>query len=154
MGEREWHYVKDGQQHGPIPESSLIELFRNRELGPETHLWTQQLKNWCKASEIDWLFSATQPGSLAAPSVLSPAPIPDRPTAVTVFGVLNIVFGALGLFSMPCVMIFTLAMPRSFMNPNRTAKAWPLFSSFIGFVAAIIMIITVSLGASSAPSSV
>ncbi|MHC4346148.1 MAG: DUF4339 domain-containing protein, partial [Planctomycetota bacterium] len=134
MGEREWHYVKDGQQHGPIPESSLIELFRNRELGPETHLWTQQLKNWCKASEIDWLFSATQPGSLAAPSVLSPAPIPDRPTAVTVFGVLNIVFGALGLFSMPCVMIFTLAMPRSFMNPNRTAKAWPLFSSFIGFV--------------------
>jgi hypothetical protein len=141
MGEREWHYVKDGQHHGPIPESSLIELFHKRELGPETQLWTQQLKDWCKASEIDWLFSATQPGSLAAPSVLSPAPIPERPTAVTVFGVLNIVFGALGLLSMPCAMFIGLAMLPSIMNPTRTAKAWLLLSNLIGFVCAIILLI-------------
>jgi hypothetical protein len=141
MGEREWHYVKNGQEHGPVPESKLIELFRNRELGPETQLWTQQLKDWCKASEIDWLFSATQPGSLAAPSVLSPAPIPDRPTAVTVFGVLNIVFGALGLLSMPCAMLFTLAMPPSIMNPTRTVKAWLLLSYLIGFACTILLVV-------------
>ena len=141
MGEREWHYVKDGQEHGPIPESSLIELFRNRELGPETQLWTPQLKDWCKASEIDWLLSGSQPRSLATPSVLSPAPEPARPTAVTVFGVLNIVFGALGLLSMPCVMILIFAMPRDFMNPTRAVKAWLFFSNVIGFVVAILLII-------------
>jgi hypothetical protein len=137
MGEREWYYVKDGQQHGPIPESTLIELFRNGELGPETQLWTQQLKDWCKASEIDWLLSTTRPQLLTTPSVLSP----PRPTSVTVFGVLNIVFGTLGLFSMPCMMLFTLAMPPSIMNPTRTVKAWLLLSYLIGFACTILLII-------------
>jgi hypothetical protein len=141
MGEREWHYVKDGQQYGPIPESSLIELFRKRELGPKTQLWPQQLKNWCKASEIDWLLAASQPQSLTTPSVLSPAPRPHRPVAVTVFGVLNIVFGALGLFSMPCAMFVGLAMLPRIMNPTRTAKAWLLLSNLIGFVCTIVLLI-------------
>jgi hypothetical protein len=140
MGEREWYYAKDGQQHGPIPESSLIELFRNRELGPETQLWTQQLKDWCKASEIDWLLPVIGPQSPMT-SAAAPPTGAERPAAVTVFGILNIVFGALGLLSMPCALFFMFAMPGKVMNPTRAVKAWLLFSSLIGFVVAILLII-------------
>jgi hypothetical protein len=141
MGEREWHYVKDGQQHGPVSESELIGLFRDRTLAPETQVWTQQLKDWCKASEIDWLLSATGPPSRTMP-VAEPYQGAERPAAVTVFGILNIVFGALGLLSMPCALFFMFAMPGKVMNPTRAVKAWLLFSSLIGFVATILLIIT------------
>jgi hypothetical protein len=141
MSERQWHYAKEGRQYGPIPESELVGLFRNGTLGPETQVWTQQLKDWCKASEVDWLLPVVGPHS---PTAYGSAPPPgaERPTAVTVFGILNIVFGALGLLSMPCALFFMFAMPGKVMNPTRAVKAWLLFSSLIGFAAAILLIIT------------
>jgi hypothetical protein len=141
MGEREWYYAKEGQQYGPVSESSLIELFRNRTLGPQTQVWTQQLKDWCKASEIDWLLSATGPTSAMTPATAAPSPGAERPAAVTVFGILNIVFGALGLLSMPCAVFIMLVMPPKIMNPSRSVKAWLMFSYLIGFMRTILLIV-------------
>jgi hypothetical protein len=59
---------------------------------------------------------------------------------VTVFGVLNIIFGGLGLLSMPCGMIALFALP-NVMNPTAGAKVWLLFSHIIGFACTILLII-------------
>jgi len=140
MGEREWYYAKEGQQHGPVTESELIELLRNRTLGPETQVWTQQLKDWCRASEIDWLLPVIGPQPAMAPWA-APAGGAERPAAVTVFGILNIVFGALGLLSMPCAVFVMLVMPVKIMNPSRAAKAWLVFSHLVGFVVTILLVV-------------
>lgn len=140
MVERQWYYMKDGQQHGPISEARLVELLRERTLGPATQVRTQELDDWCKASEIDWLVSLSPPPLATTLQVCSQSSSGTRPTAVTVFGVLNIVFGSMGLLSMPCGMIVIFAMP-NVMNPTEGVKAWLLFSSMVGFACTILLIV-------------
>jgi MFS family permease len=134
MEQRQWYYVKDGQQCGPIDEDGLVELFRQRALGPATQVWTQGMKDWCQASQMNWLVPLPT-GPQAAPQYARP----QRPKAVTVFGILNIVFGGLGLLCTPLGMCATSLMPH-FMNPSGGAKAWMLFSFILGVTCAILLL--------------
>ncbi|MHC4478617.1 MAG: DUF4339 domain-containing protein [Planctomycetota bacterium] len=136
MGERQWYYVKDGEQEGPIPEAQLVELFRQGILGRASPVWTEGLDDWTQASQIDGLIPF-----VAGPSAAGlEQPTPERPTSVTVFGILNIVFGGLGALCMPFGMCVSFVMPDLF-NPTAGAKAWLLFSYIIGFAATIVLLV-------------
>jgi len=144
MNERQWYYIKDGQQYGPVSEARLVELFREGTLGPTTQVWTEGLDNWSQASQIDGLVRLAESALPTAPSVSPQSSADTRPTVVTVFGVLNIVFGGLGLLSMPCGLIVLFAMP-NIMNPTEGVKVWLLFGSIVGF-ACTILLIAVGIG--------
>jgi GYF domain 2 len=137
MNEREWHYVEDGQQCGPVSESRLVELLGDGTLGPATLVWTQGMKDWREASTVEGLVPGTPPPSQGAP----PGPFrPERPASVTVFGILNIVFGSLGLLCMPLGLAMIFVSPHPIYTAA-WAKVWMLFSAAVGFVCTILLIV-------------
>lgn len=76
----------------------------------------------------------------------------QRPTVVTVFGILNIVFGALGLSCAPCSLLWTLKpdiLPRG-PGPNPVAEIlvnspdlrnWYIFSTVLGTLASALLLV-------------
>lgn len=76
--------------------------------------------------------------AMTVPSPLPPPvmkPPSARPTSVTVFGVLSIVFGGLALLCTP-INLVTANMPNPMFNiPG--FRAWTIFSSILGMAAAI-----------------
>jgi hypothetical protein len=130
MNEREWYYVKDGQRYGPVPQAKLIELLQEKTLGPATLVWTRLMGNWREASTIDF----------SAPPVALHPFRPERPAPVTVFGILNIVFGSLGLLCAPLELIVILAMPQV-VNLPTGARASLLFSAPVGFGCSVLLIV-------------
>lgn len=144
MNERQWYYVKDEQQYGPVSETSLVELLRVRMLGPETQVWTQGMEDWRQASSIDELVPFISPALQITATSAPQSFVPQRPTSVTVFGILNIIFGSLGLICTPFGLVAIFAMPNA-MNPARGAIAWLLLSTVIGFCCTILLL-TVGIG--------
>lgn len=63
---RQWFYIWQGQQQGPIPEESIVEMFRSGQLPVDTLVWTEGLDKWTVARDIENL----------VPVALSPPPIP------------------------------------------------------------------------------
>ena len=139
MNERQWYYVKDGQQCGPVSEARLIELLRDGTLGPSTRVWTQGMEDWHEASTINSLVPAVLSPLQGGPPLAAQSLRPERPASVTVFGILNIVLGGLGMLCMPVGLIAILAMPHV-GNPAALPKVWLLFSSAIGFVCTVLLI--------------
>ena len=70
---REWHYLSNEQQWGPLPEVDLIEFLRERRLPPETMVWSEGMDNWVPANQIDSLFMQIQ---RSAPQTRRSAPAP------------------------------------------------------------------------------
>lgn len=73
----------------------------------------------------------------------------ERPTSITVCGVLNIVFGAIGLLCAPCMLVALLMPQGNFggnpvmhaMQTNALYKGWVIGGSGIGFFAAIVLVV-------------
>lgn len=42
----EWHYEKDGAQHGPISEMDLHSLYQSQQVTGTTLVWREGLENW------------------------------------------------------------------------------------------------------------
>ncbi len=53
MTNRKWHYEKNGKSEGPVTEDALRGLIESGEVGPETLIWSQPMKDWAKADEIE-----------------------------------------------------------------------------------------------------
>lgn len=68
---REWHYIVEGQQQGPVQENDLATMLSNGQLPPETMVWTQEMKDWAQADQFEGLI----------PAASSPPPIPQSPPA-------------------------------------------------------------------------
>jgi len=71
----------------------------------------------------------------------------QRPTVVTVFGILNIVFGASALICIPIGLIISFGLMQAHGNPildalqgNRVYVLWTLISSVLGILAATVKI--------------
>ncbi len=133
MSERQWYYAVGQQQYGPVPETELLELFRRAALGPETYVWTDGFTDWQKASQVDML------APLFSQLTAVPSAAPRRPAAVTVFGVLNIVFGSLGLACMPFSLLVSFAMPQMW-DPSGVAIIWIITTHAIGFILTILLL--------------
>lgn len=140
MDERQWYYVKNGQQCGPVSEAGLVELLRDGTLGPATRVWTQGMGDWREASAIEGLIAGMPQPLQGGPPPAAQSLCPARPTAVTVFGILNIVFGSLSLLCMPVGLIAILAVPNA-MNTAATNKAWLLLSGVVGLACTIFLIV-------------
>jgi hypothetical protein len=140
MSEQQWYYVQAGQQCGPVTQSQLLGLFGEGKLGPDTLLWSAGMENWRPASEIEDLQSViVWPLASGEPDRLEYHP-DMRPTSVTVFAILNIVFGGLGLLCAPAALIASIAIPNA-MNTTPVAKAWLLIGSFVGFLCSFLLLI-------------
>ena len=68
----EWHYSKDGQQHGPVSASDLKNLAKSGDLMPTDLIWKEGMAEWKPASNVKGLFSATPVSAVESPKA-SPA---------------------------------------------------------------------------------
>lgn len=140
MSERQWYYVSGGQQVGPIAETDLVIMFQKGQLGPDTQVWTAELKNWTRAKDVEGLISPSLSPALV--TEVSSVPLAQaRPTSVTVFGILNIIWGAMGLLVTPLEIIMMFAGRRT-MNLSEGVKVWLMLSSVIGLARAVLLNVT------------
>jgi len=71
---RQWYYAQADQQHGPIPEPEFTELFEAGQLPPDTMVWTEELKEWVVARDVD---------GLIPPAYKPPPPPTHAPNTLT-----------------------------------------------------------------------
>lgn len=140
MSDRQWYYISGGQQVGPIAEAELVGMFQEGQLGPDTQVWTAELKNWTRAKDVEGLISPSSSPALVT-EVSRVPPAQARPASVTVFGILNIIFGAMGLLATPLGILVIFATPRT-MNLSAGVKVWLLFGSLVGLACAVVLIVT------------
>jgi hypothetical protein len=69
----------------------------------------------------------------------------DKPTSVTVFGVLNCVFGGLGLLCTPFTAVIGLASMYKTMGVTAAYTAWNIFAACVGFGLSI-WLLTLGIG--------
>jgi hypothetical protein len=73
----QWHYLRGGQQQGPVPEPRLLEMIRTGQVGPADLVWKQGLAGWVPAGSIATLF---RPGKAPGrPPVLAAAGPSQKP---------------------------------------------------------------------------
>ena len=49
----DWFYIFKEHQHGPVSESSLINLIEAGQLTHDTLVWKSELSEWTKAGDIE-----------------------------------------------------------------------------------------------------
>ncbi len=88
METRQWHYVIEGNQAGPVPEPELVDMLSAGQLPPETLVWTETQEDWVEASTVDDLVHpapAVAPVAAVTPEVVNlPTPEPVREEVATV----------------------------------------------------------------------
>ena len=67
MINRQWFYVADDRQVGPVAQAELLRLLQTGVIPPETLVWAEDLDDWRPASAI--------PGLQTFPSPLIPPPL-------------------------------------------------------------------------------
>lgn len=58
---RQWYYVQDSQQMGPIPEEQLIEMLHSGQLDQRALVWNEGMQHWTKAIEVSELAFTRSP---------------------------------------------------------------------------------------------
>lgn len=58
MSDRKWYYTVGAKHAGPVFETALLQLFQNRQLRPDTMVWTEGMGEWVAASAIEGLVPA------------------------------------------------------------------------------------------------
>lgn len=68
---RQWHYIVDGQQRGPVEEAELVGMFGEGRLPAETMVWAEGMEDWAPANRVEGLLP---PSSMppAIPQVAGP----------------------------------------------------------------------------------
>jgi hypothetical protein len=133
MNERQWYYAIGQQQYGPVPETELLELFRRAAVGPDTYIWTDGFSDWKRASQVEMLTS------LLSQSPAALFVTPRRPASVTVFGILNIIFGSLGLICLPFSLLITFGVPQMW-DPSDIAVIWIIVIHAVGLITTIFLL--------------
>jgi uncharacterized RDD family membrane protein YckC len=72
----EWFYVENGQQAGPVDETSLAELVRQGRVNAQTLVWNSTMSNWLTYSEVTAQMAA---GAVATELPNAPATPPGAP---------------------------------------------------------------------------
>jgi hypothetical protein len=132
--DRKWFYLLENEQVGPVSREDLMRLLQEGTLTPDVYVWAEGLAQWQPASAIPELG-----GQAAAEG--QPAPKRIRPTPVTVFGILNIVFGSLGLLCTP-LAIAALWIPQQpgAYQMGTAMMAYTIVGYIVGFFCAILLL--------------
>jgi hypothetical protein len=81
----QWHYTKNGQQHGPISPVDLKALAKSGELSPTDMVWKEGMAGWIAAGKVKGLIAVPPANAPAAPPPLSQvvdsAPMPQAEEA-------------------------------------------------------------------------
>jgi hypothetical protein len=82
MSASTWHYMKDGQQHGPVAFHILQEFARSGHLQNEDFVWSEGMPQWVPARGVPGLMTQGGPtfgsGSRAPGSPVGTAVLPSR----------------------------------------------------------------------------
>ena len=80
----EWHYAKDGNQHGPVSQSELQELAKRGTLQPSDRVWKEGMPDWQPASSVKGIFpSPEKPAKQPPPVQVNPSPPSPPPSQHT-----------------------------------------------------------------------
>jgi uncharacterized RDD family membrane protein YckC len=86
MTEKQWHYVKEDKQVGPVPESRIAEMIKGGFISEDTLVWSPPMTDWLVVSAVpsfkrllgrDWAEQA--PRSTGTATAVAP---PQRKPAV------------------------------------------------------------------------
>lgn len=141
MDFRKWYYLQEDKQMGPVTHEELLRLMAQGTVTLDTYVWAEGMPEWQAASAIPELSGQIPPawgtGELPPPGAV-------RPTSVTVFGILNIVFGGLGLLCMP-VALLPMFLPAEMQQGTQLGpgmKAYLGVTLVIGFFCNILLVAT------------
>jgi len=133
-----WYYMRDTEQVGPVSPEELLRLMATGTLAADVYVWAEGMSEWRPASEIVELGGHLPPVSSA--EELMPASV-VRPKPVTVFGILNIIFGILGLLCTPLALavMFLPTQPEG-LALGPAMKAYGIVGHLVGFAASILLL--------------
>lgn len=69
-----WWYAENGQQFGPIDESSLVQTFRAGKIGLQTLVWREGMAQWQNLATVPELRSLMAPPPRPMPPQMPPMP--------------------------------------------------------------------------------
>lgn len=146
-----WYFSFGGQQFGPVPKSELEQRSASGSLPAETLVWTEGMNGWeplsrhvppappiaARPAPPDVSAAmAPVPSPMSAPAVPQAAPpaTRTRPTSLSVFGIINIVFGFFGLLCSPFGIIGSFGPSTSTVLGDEGFRAFTIASSLIEFL--------------------
>ena len=65
----DWHYVRDGQRVGPIPEAEILDMLSRQELSRETMVWQTGWPDWLPLQQTALARHLTAPPPLVGAAV-------------------------------------------------------------------------------------
>ena len=73
--EHSWYYLEDGETRGPLAAAQLKRLFQSGQLGPDTLVWRQGMRDWQPARALGVTAQPRSPASVLPPpaSALQPS---------------------------------------------------------------------------------
>lgn len=151
-----WHYVRNGQQVGPVPLETLRQMAATGQLQPGDLVWTPGMgNNWQAAASVGGIFA---PGAMppvatipyATPGQTPPGPgIGDDPAARWLLPVGRsgwaIAAGYLGLISVlvlpaPLALICSIIAIRDIRShPNRHGMGRAVFGLIMGIIFSLVL---------------
>ncbi|MHC4292144.1 MAG: DUF4339 domain-containing protein [Planctomycetota bacterium] len=130
MNQQNWYYRLNDQQVGPVNQEEIIGLLMQQALTTDSYVWSDGMAGWQSIGQIPELVAIIGTGQTR-----------QRPTSVTVLGILNIVFGGLGLLCSPFGIISILMpQPNSPFQLTSAMKMFSLVGCAVGFVFAIVLL--------------
>ena len=69
--ETSWYYLREDERYGPVPVSQLRRLLQSGELGPDTLVWRQGLKDWVPARSLTAGTAPRTPNPPPGPAIAS-----------------------------------------------------------------------------------
>jgi len=136
MPSTDWYYGENGAQKGPVSQETLTDLMQSGRLLPSTLVWREGMPNWQAASSITELTATVQNTPPAIPQS-AVAENQKRPSILTTFAVLNIVFGGLGILCTPVAMVMTYF---SMATTAPMMQTWIATSSFVSIITSVMFV--------------
>ena len=133
-----WYYSVNGQQNGPVTDGQLAGLLASGELRPDVLVWADGMTDWKPASTIPELSIGNAAGETPPP--MQPTAPATRPTSVTVFAILNIIFGAFGLICTPFSLMGAARQSLVMHQLGHAYHMWTLISSGLGILASGVLL--------------
>lgn len=151
-----WYYGSSAGQKGPVEENELRAMIAAGQVGPETLVWRDGMKDWTRLDAVAELSSGAvspyaPPGSLAAGYY---APVANSGLAIAsmVCGILAVVTCHIGgIFGIPAVICGHLAMSQIQKSPvpmtGRGMAIAGLVTGYLGilFSLAFVVILVIAM---------
>lgn len=66
LGDRVWHYTRNGEKIGPVTKAEIEEKFAKQEISSDTHVWKEGMSEWTPILKAGFNTGAAEPPPLAS----------------------------------------------------------------------------------------